>query len=48
MNTYDTQSNILVWTDYYSPTVTHVVKEVDDGDDDETQTMVLVSYNLVR
>ena len=47
ISTYDTQDHTLLWTDYYSPTVMRLVKEIDYSFSG-TQTMTLVSYTLVK
>jgi hypothetical protein len=45
VNTYDTSTNTLLWTEYYSPTVKWLVKQIDYADYNGTETMVLSSYS---
>ncbi len=46
VNNYDTSSKTLLWTSYYSPTVKWLVKQIDYGDFNGTETMLLSSYSL--
>jgi hypothetical protein len=46
VNTYDTSTETLLWTSYYSTTVKWLVKQIDYGDFNGTETMLLSSYSL--
>jgi hypothetical protein len=46
VSNYDTSTNTLLSTSYYSPTVKWLVKQIDYGDFNGTETMLLSSYSL--
>ena len=45
VSNYDTSTNTLLSTSYYSPTVKWLVKQIDYGDFNGTETMLLSSYS---
>ena len=45
VNNYDTSTNTLLWTNYYSPSVKWLVKQIDYADYNGTETIVLSSYS---